>query len=112
MARIEKNIAKLQANKEEIEQRMADPRLYDGDTSIVVSLQKDLGWISQQILEAEGGMDYNPAGAGGSTGWLGIYSAPRGCSSYLQVHRATKHTKHKKGYLFSEDEMMICSADL
>ena len=53
MARIEKNIAKLQANKEEIEQRMAGPELYDGDTSIVVSLQKDLGWISQQILEAE-----------------------------------------------------------
>ena len=53
VARIEKNIAKLQANKEEIEQRMADPRLYDGDTSIVVSLQKDLGWISQQLLEAE-----------------------------------------------------------
>ena len=42
MARIEKNIAKLQANKEEIEQRMADPKLYDGDTSIVVSLQQDL----------------------------------------------------------------------
>ena len=51
--RIEKNIAKFQAEKAEIEAKMADPALYDGDSSRLVDLQKDLGWVSGQIAEAE-----------------------------------------------------------
>jgi ATP-binding cassette subfamily F protein 3 len=51
--RMEKNIAKFQAEKAEIEAKMADPDLYDGDSSTLVGLQKDLGWVSGQIAEAE-----------------------------------------------------------
>jgi ATP-binding cassette subfamily F protein 3 len=51
--RMEKNIAKFQAEKAEIEAKMADPDLYDGDSSRLVGLQKDLGWVSGQIAEAE-----------------------------------------------------------
>ena len=53
VARIEKNMTKLQEEKAEIESRMADPALYDGEADAVVALQKDLGWVSQQLVEAE-----------------------------------------------------------
>ncbi|MEE2996653.1 MAG: ABC-F family ATP-binding cassette domain-containing protein [Pseudomonadota bacterium] len=53
VTRIERNVAKLQAEKEEIEQKMADPALYGGDTNMVVTLQKDLAWISQKLVQAE-----------------------------------------------------------
>ena len=43
VARIEKNMEKLAAEKAEIEEKMADPALYDGETDAVVTLQKDLG---------------------------------------------------------------------
>ena len=51
--RIEKNVAKFQAEKAEIQRKMADPTLYDGDSSKLVDLQRDLGWISRQLDEAE-----------------------------------------------------------
>jgi ATP-binding cassette, subfamily F, member 3 len=51
--RIEKNISRFQAEKAEIEAKMADPALYDGDSAKLVNLQKDLGWVSGQIAEAE-----------------------------------------------------------
>jgi len=53
LARIEKNMAKLQEEKMELENRMADPALYDGEADAVVALQKELGWISQQLAEVE-----------------------------------------------------------
>ena len=37
----------------ELENRMADPALYDCEADAVVALQKELGWISQQLAEAE-----------------------------------------------------------
>ena len=52
--RIEKNIAKFQTEKAEIEAKMADPELYGGDSARLVELQKDLGWVSGRIAEAEG----------------------------------------------------------
>ena len=51
--RIEKNVAKYEAEKAEIEARMADPAIYEGDSAKLVELQKDLGWISRQLSEAE-----------------------------------------------------------
>lgn len=51
--RIEKNVAKFQAEKAEIQRKMADPTLYDGDSSKLVDLQRDLGWMSRQLDEAE-----------------------------------------------------------
>ena len=53
LARIEKNMAKLQEEKTELEKRMADPALYDGEADAAVALQKELGWISQQLAEVE-----------------------------------------------------------
>ena len=53
LARIEKNMAKLQEEKMELENRMADPALYDGEADAVVALQKELGWISPQLAEVE-----------------------------------------------------------
>lgn len=53
LARIEKNMAKLQEEKMELENRMADPALYDGEADAVVALQKELGWISRQLAEVE-----------------------------------------------------------
>ena len=53
IARIEKNMEKLAADKAELEQKMADPALYDGAADALVGLQKDLGWVSQQLAEAE-----------------------------------------------------------
>ena len=53
LARIEKNMAKLQEEKMELENRMADPALYDGEADAVVALQKELGWVSQQLAEVE-----------------------------------------------------------
>ena len=44
---------KLAADKAEIEQKMADPELYEGSADALVCMQKDLGWISQQLAEAE-----------------------------------------------------------
>ena len=44
---------KLETEKSEIEEKLADPMLYDGETDSMVALQKDLGWISQQLAEAE-----------------------------------------------------------
>ncbi|MDE0794637.1 MAG: ABC-F family ATP-binding cassette domain-containing protein [Alphaproteobacteria bacterium] len=51
--RMEKNIAKFQTEKAEIEAKMADPDLYDGDSAKLVDLQKDLGWVAGQIAETE-----------------------------------------------------------
>ncbi|CAN0531774.1 unnamed protein product, partial [Laminaria digitata] len=51
--RMEKNIAKFQSEKAEIEAKMADPDLYDGDSAKLVDLQKDLGWVASQMAEAE-----------------------------------------------------------
>ena len=53
LQRIEKNVEKFQAEKAEIERRMADPALYAGDSARLVELQKELGWLSGQIGEAE-----------------------------------------------------------
>jgi ATP-binding cassette subfamily F protein 3 len=53
VARIERNVAKLQAEKEEIEQKMADPALYGGNSDMVVTLQKDLAWVYQKLVQAE-----------------------------------------------------------
>jgi ATP-binding cassette subfamily F protein 3 len=51
--RMEKNIAKFQTEKAEIEAKMADPDLYDGDSAKLVDLQKELGWVAGQIAETE-----------------------------------------------------------
>ena len=51
--RIEKNMEKLAAEKTAIEEKMADPELYEGAADTLVGLQKDLGWVSQQLAEAE-----------------------------------------------------------
>ena len=48
--RLEKHMEKLAADKAEIEQKMADPELYEGSW-MAVCMQKDLGWISQQLAE-------------------------------------------------------------
>ena len=50
---MEKNIAKFHAEKAKIESKMADPNLYDGDSTRLVELQKDLGWVASQMAEAE-----------------------------------------------------------
>ncbi|MEC7491052.1 MAG: ABC-F family ATP-binding cassette domain-containing protein [Pseudomonadota bacterium] len=54
IARIETNLRDLDAQKTEIETKMADPAIYQGDTVTLVALQKDLGWILQQLSDAEG----------------------------------------------------------
>jgi ATP-binding cassette subfamily F protein 3 len=51
--RIEKKVSKYEAEKIEIQVKMADPLIYDGDSVNLVELQKDLGWISRQLSEAE-----------------------------------------------------------
>lgn len=66
--RIEKNVAKFQAEKAEIQRKMADPTLYDGDSSKLVDLQRDLGWISRQLDEAE-------------ANWLGLQEELEGASA-------------------------------
>ena len=66
--RIEKNVAKFQAEKAEIQRKMADPTLYDGDSSKPVDLQRDLGWISRQLDEAE-------------ANWLGLQEELEGASA-------------------------------
>ncbi len=53
VTRLEKHMEKLAADKAEIEQKMADPELYEGSADALVCMQKDLGWISQQLAEAE-----------------------------------------------------------
>ena len=53
VTRLEKHMEKLAADKSEIEQKMADPELYEGSADALVCMQKDLGWISQQLAEAE-----------------------------------------------------------
>ena len=66
--RIEKNVAKFQAEKAEIQRKMADPTLYDGDSSKLVDLQRDLGWMSRQLDEAE-------------ANWLGLQEELEGASA-------------------------------
>jgi len=66
--RIEKNVAKFQAEKAEIQRKMADPTLYDGDSGKLVDLQRDLGWISRQLDEAE-------------ANWLGLQEELEGASA-------------------------------
>ena len=44
---------RLAAEKTAIEEKMADPELYEGAADTLVGLQKDLGWVSQQLAEAE-----------------------------------------------------------
>ena len=53
VARLEKNMEKLSAEKAGLEARMADPELYEGDARALVDLQKDLGWVGQQLADAE-----------------------------------------------------------
>ena len=48
-----KSMWKTRRRQGEIEQKMADPELYEGSADALVCMQKDLGWISQQLAEAE-----------------------------------------------------------
>ena len=53
IARIEKNMKKLEEQKDEIEAELAKPELYEGDPKLLIELQKDIGWVSQKLLESE-----------------------------------------------------------
>ncbi|SDE41116.1 ABC-F family ATP-binding cassette domain-containing protein [Rhodospira trueperi] len=49
----EKNLERLTAEKARIEDKLADPALYDGPTDRLTALQKDLGAITKNIEAAE-----------------------------------------------------------
>jgi ATP-binding cassette subfamily F protein 3 len=51
--RIEKIVEGLQAQKAEIEAKLADPTLYEDGNAGAVELQKELGWVARQLDEAE-----------------------------------------------------------
>ncbi|MQX38539.1 ABC-F family ATP-binding cassette domain-containing protein [Roseospira navarrensis] len=49
----EKDVEKLSAEKARLEERMADPTLYDGPADRLTALQKDLGAVAKKLEAAE-----------------------------------------------------------